>query len=324
MKKILGIGNALVDVMTIVPNDDVLAQHNLSKGSMQLVDAEVSRKIVNSVEQYNPKISAGGSVANTVHGLARLGVECGFIGKIGNDLMGQMFKSDMERDGIATYLCSSTSASGRAIAFVTPDSERTFATHLGAAVELSAFDINAAMFADYNLFYVEGYLVQDHNLIETAIKTAKSQMMTIAIDLASYNVVAENIDFLKRIIAEYVDIVFANEEEAKVFTGKTAEEAAEELAKICQIAVVKVGKDGSIIRRGSEVCRVGIIDANCIDTTGAGDLYAAGFLYGFINDLTLEQCGKYGALLSGKVVENLGGQISADGWEYINNEKGKI
>ena len=320
MKKILGMGNALVDIMTTVPGDDTLAQFNLPKGSMQLIDADLSHKIVDNIGQFNPRITAGGSAANTIHGLAGLGAECGFLGKIGTDNMGQMFKSDMEKAGIKAHLYTSNTASGRAIAFVTPDSERTFATYLGAAVELAASDINASVFSQYDYFYIEGYLVQDHNLIETAIKTARNLSMKVVIDLASYNVVDENRDFLRRIINDYVDIVFANEEEAKSFTGKEAEAAAEEIASMCEIAVVKIGKRGSIIRQGDKVFRAGIIDANCIDTTGAGDLYAAGFLIGMMTDQPLDRCGYLGALLSGKVIENIGGQISAEGWNDIRKE----
>jgi len=317
MKKILGMGNALVDIMTTVPNDNVLAEFSLPKGSMQLIDADHSRRIADSIEQYKPRITAGGSAANTIHGLARLGVQCGFIGKIGTDLMGQMFKSDMEKAGINAHLYSSNTASGRAIAFVTPDSERTFATYLGAAVELAASDINASVMTKYDYLYVEGYLVQDHDLIETAFKTARGCGLTTVIDLASYNVVDENRDFLHRIIKDYVDIVFANEEEARSFTGKDAEAAVDEIAGMCDIAVVKVGKRGSIIKHGDMLAQAGIIDANCIDTTGAGDLYAAGFLYGLMMNCSLERCGYLGALLSGKVIENIGGQISESGWKDI-------
>lgn len=324
MKKILGMGNALVDIMTTVPNDGVLKQFNLPKGSMQLVDSSLSQKIADSTSQYNQKITAGGSAANTIHGLAHLGAPCGFLGKIGTDEMGRLFKSDLEKSGVTPHLLTSSTASGRAIAFVTPDSERTFATYLGAAVELTAQEIDRAVFSQYDYFYIEGYLVQNHDLIETAIKTARSLSMKVAIDLASYNVVAENLDFLHRMAKDYVDIIFANEEEAKAFTGKDAEAAADELAAMCDIAVVKVGKRGSIIRNGNNVYRIGIIDANCIDTTGAGDLYAAGFMYGLASGYSLDKCGKIGSLLSGKVIESLGAQISAENWKIIDEEMKKI
>ena len=324
MKKILGMGNALVDIMTTVPNDGVLEQFNLPKGSMQLVDSSLSQKIADSTSQYNQKITAGGSAANTIHGLAHLGAPCGFLGKIGTDEMGRLFKSDLEKSSVTPHLLTSSTASGRAIAFVTPDSERTFATYLGAAVELTAQEIDRAVFSQYDYFYIEGYLVQNHNLIETAIKTARSLSMKVAIDLASYNVVAENLDFLHRMAKDYVDIIFANEEEAKAFTGKDAEAAADELAAMCDIAVVKVGKRGSIIRNGNNVYRIGIIDANCIDTTGAGDLYAAGFMYGLASGYSLDKCGQIGSLLSGKVIESLGAQISAENWKIIDEEMKKI
>ncbi|MBO4603277.1 MAG: adenosine kinase [Salinivirgaceae bacterium] len=324
MKKILGMGNALVDIMTTLPDDGVLAEFNLPKGSMQLVDSELCDRIYKRIEQYNPKISAGGSAANTIHGLARLGAKCGFIGKTSRDKLGTLFRQDLADSGVEPHILDSQSATGHAIALVTPDSERTFATHLGAAVELTAAELDAKVFAQYDFFYIEGYLVQNHDLIETAIKIARSQNMKVAIDLASYNVVAENLDFLRRISKEYVDIIFANEEEAKAFTGKEAEAAADELAAMCDIAVVKVGKRGSIIRQGDKEYRTGIIEANCIDTTGAGDYYAAGFMFGLASDYSLDRCGRLGALLSGKVIESLGAQISPENWAFIDNEIKKI
>lgn len=317
-------GNALIDIMTNIPNDSILDQFNLPKGSMQLVNAELSGQIVNKVKQYKPKTTAGGSAANTVHGLGRLGVPCGFIGKLGRDEFGDLFKSDLEKSGITPHIHYSSTESGRAVAFISPDSERTFATYLGAAVEMSSAEIDPSVFSKYDYFYIEGYMVQDHDLIETAIKTARSLSMKIAIDLASYNVVAENLDFLHRISREYVDMIFANEEEAKAFTGKDAESAVKEISTMCDIAVVKVGKRGSIIRQGDKEYHVSVIDANCIDTTGAGDLYAAGFLYGMSLDYDLERCGKIGALLSGKVIENIGAQITDANWETIKDELKKL
>lgn len=317
MKKILGMGNALVDIMATIPSDDVLAKFKMPKGSMQLIDADKSKQIASEIEQYAAKISAGGSASNTINGLARLGVPCGFVGKIGTDEMGRLFENDLVKSGVTPHLLKSDTASGRAIAFVSPDSERTFATYLGAAVEMNASEIDSAVFSKYDYFYIEGYLVQDHALIESAIKMAKSLSMKIAIDLASYNVVNENIDFLRRIAKEYVDIVFANEEEAKAFTGKDAENAVDEIASMCDIAVVKIGKRGSIIKQGDNVFHAGVIDAKCVDTTGAGDLYASGFLYGMAMGYGLEHCGKIGALASGKVIENIGAQMTDKDWSFI-------
>ncbi len=317
MGKILGMGNALVDVMTKLKSDDTLKELNLPKGSMQLVDASFSDKVIEKTRELNPIMTSGGSAANTIHGLARLGIETGFVGKVGSDSLGMFFEQDLLRAGIKPFLLKSQTPSGKAVALVSTDSERTFATYLGAAVELAAADIDPNIFNGYQYFHIEGYLVQNHDLIGEAVKTAKEKGLKVSLDLASFNVVEENREFLKTIIANYVDIVFANEEEAKAFTGKNPEEALLELAHMCDYAVVKIGKQGSLIKHGDEQIQVGIIGIDAFDTTGAGDLYAAGFLYGLVHHLSLKKCGEMGALLSGKVIENLGAKISDKGWEFI-------
>ncbi len=320
MDKVLGMGNALVDIMTKLSSDNILSELNLPKGSMQLVDTEFSNQVLEKTKHFNPVLTSGGSAANTIHGLARLGIKTGFIGKVGVDAMGNFFEEDLTNTGVKPLLLQSETPSGKAIALVSPDSERTFATYLGAAVELNANDINPDIFEGYQYFHIEGYLVQNHELIEHAIKTAKNKGLKVSLDLASYNVVEDNLDFLNRMAKDYVDIIFANEEEAKAFTGKEPDEALEILGGLCPIAVVKVGKQGSWIKNGDSVCRAGIIEVNSLDTTGAGDLYAAGFLYGLIHNKTMEECGHLGALLSGKVIENLGAKISEEGWKFIKSQ----
>lgn len=320
MDKVLGMGNALVDIMTTMESDEMLSTLGLPKGSMQLVDTEFSNRVIEKTSHLHSVVASGGSAANTIHGIARLGIETGFIGKVGTDELGELFKKDLEKANIKPLLLQSNTASGKAVALVSPDSERTFATFLGAAVELSASDLSAEMFQGYKYFHIEGYLVQNHELIETAVKLAKENGLKVSLDLAAYNVVEANLGFLQRIIKEYVDIVFANEEEAKAFTGKEPEDALNEIADMCEIAIVKVGMNGSYIKTKGNVSKVGIIKANAIDTTGAGDLYAAGFLTGLIQGKTMEECGKMGALLSGKVVETLGAKITEESWSVIDTE----
>lgn len=320
MDKVLGMGNALVDVMTKINSDSTLQELNLPKGSMQLVDATFSKKVIESTKHLNPVMTSGGSAANTIHGLAKLGVKTGFIGKVGNDDLGQFFNNDLQAAQIQPFLLKSKTPTGKAVALVSPDSERTFATFLGAAVELSAPDINPDIFDGYQYFHIEGYLVQNHELIESAIKIAKEKGLKVSLDLASYNVVEENLDFLKAIIRDYVDIVFANEEEAKAFTGTHPEESLNILGELCEYAVVKIGKQGSLLKHGNEQTKVGIIGIDAFDTTGAGDLYAAGFLYGLVHKLSLTRCGELGALLSGKVIETLGAKISDDAWAQIKSQ----
>ncbi len=200
MARVLGMGNALVDIMTNLEDDAILEQFNLPKGSMQLVDHEYSNMVNEGTNHLKKQIASGGSAANTIHGLARLGIDTGFIGKVGNDDFGRFFKTDMESIGINPLLLSGNSATGKAIALISPDSERTFATYLGAAVELSADDILVEHFVNYDFFHIEGYLVQNHALIERAVKVAKQNGLKITLDMASYNVVEENLDFLHMIL----------------------------------------------------------------------------------------------------------------------------
>ena len=324
MKKILGMGNALVDIMIPVESDGILEILNLPKGSMQLVDWDRSKSIQDTFKDYKKSLSSGGSAANTMHGIAKLGVPAGYIGVVGEDELGGFFVKDMINAGIDPHMIHSKKPTGCAVALVSPDSERTFATFLGAAIELSAEQITAIshqpsanVFNKYDFFHIEGYLVQNHTLIETALKLAKEAGMIVSIDLASYNVVEANKEFLHEIIEKYVDIVFANEEEAKAFTGKDPHEALHEIGGKCNIAVVKTGKEGSMIKQGSDIHKIGIIAVTPIDTTGAGDLYASGFLYGLSNDKSLQECGRIGALLAGNVIEFMGSKMPEDRWVEI-------
>ncbi len=317
MAKVLGMGNALVDALVRIDNDNVLTEQKLPKGSMQLVDWESSERIMKAVDHFPRSQASGGSAANTIHGLAKLGVETGFIGKIGEDEIGDFFKHDLEEAKVNPLLAVSKTRSGLALALVSPDSERTFATYLGAAVELSAEDLKLEDFMGYDFFHIEGYLVQNYQLIETAVKLAKEAGCKISIDLASYNVVEDNIEFLKRITKQYVDIVFANEEEAKAFTAKEPREALDDLAEITEYAIVKIGSKGSMVKHNGKVYTAGVIKANSIDTTGAGDLYASGFLYGLIKGYSLDRCASIGSITAGNIIEVIGAKMDNQRWDKI-------
>ncbi len=324
MSKVLGMGNALVDILTRMENDDLLTKLNFPKGSMQLVSAETSATILLEIANHVQEMASGGSAANTIHGLSCLGVATGFFGKVGKDVLGAFFKKDMSANNIDAKLLESDNESGKAVALISPDSERTFATYLGAAVELCADDVTKELFEGYTHFHIEGYLVYNQPLIEKALKYAKEAKLIVSLDLASFNVVEDNLAFLKEMVAKYVDILFANEEEAKAFTKKEHREALDEMAKDCNIAVLKLGKQGSLIKQNKTAFEVGVIPANSIDTTGAGDLYAAGFLYGLINLLPLDKCGEIAALLSGNVIEVVGPKMEKDRWDKIHEELKKM
>ena len=319
-KKVLCLGNALVDIITQLETDSTLEMLNLPKASMQLVDKEISEKVQELTSHLNSKIQTGGSAANTANGIANLGIPSGYIGMVGDDSLGQFYAKDMLENSIEPkFFISETTSTGCAIALISQDGERTFATHLGAAIELKAELLTKELFEGYDIFHIEGYLIVNHNLISRAIELAKHQGLIVSIDFASYNVVEENLDFLKQ-ICKYVDIIFANEEEAKAFTSLEAEQAINIIADYCEIAVVKIGKKGSLIKSKNLEIRINEKERARVDTTGAGDMYAAGFLSGLSIDKDLEYCGKMGSILAGNVIEVYGAKMDSERWTRIKKE----
>ena len=317
MKKILGIGNALVDIMTSMEDDNFLEKYSLPKGSMQMVNSSKSALINAGAGKFNKVITSGGSAANTIHGLGMLGMEAGFIGSIGADEMGDFFEKEMKNAGIITKLFRREIPTGTAIALISPDSERTFATCLSAAVELNPAELDRFFFSRYDMLYLEGYLIFTPQLIEQACILAKSLNMEVALDLASYNVVEAKLNDFKEIASKYVDILIANNEEAKAFTGCEGIDALHEMSKISPVAIIKNGGEGSIIKSRNEIINIDAAPANVCDTTGAGDLYAAGFLYGYSLNYPLSVCGKIGSLLAARVIETTGARLPTDVWNEI-------
>ena len=310
-------GNALVDVLIRVENESLLESLGLPKGSMQLVDEARMGEILTATRGLPVTLVAGGSAANTIHGLAELGVSAGFVGSAGWDEWGEFYINDLQSKGIKPIFHRPGKPTGRANALLTPDGERTFGTYLGAAIELEPDFLTPEMFRGWKVFHIEGYLVQNHGLIRRALELAREAGCRISLDLASYNVVEDNLGFLKEVIPAYVDIVFANQEEALAFCGLEPEEAVHYLASLCDIAIVKTGKDGAWIQSRNEKIAVPGLEANCIDTTGAGDLFAAGFLYRWLAGYPLRECGEYGNLLASKVIEVVGPKIQPETWKII-------
>ncbi|MCQ2133555.1 MAG: adenosine kinase [Bacteroidales bacterium] len=325
MKSILGIGNALTDILAVLPDDTLLERYHLPKGSMQHVDMETGDKIWDALKEYGVKYVPGGSAANTVTCTSIFGMPSGYIGKIGNDELGHLFKSTMEQYGVKTTMLYGTKSSGRCMAFITEaNAERTFADYMGAALEMKPEDLRPEYFQGYDYFHLEGYLVQDQELISRAAQLAKEAGCIVSIDMASYNVVESNDAFLHNLVDNYVDIVFANETEARAFTHMEPREAINEIAKHCDIAVVKVGKDGSMVQRGDEFHFIEACPAKPVDATGAGDTYAAGFMYGLAQDLPLDVCAQIGSTIAAKVVEVIGTKIDVPRWREAKIEINKL
>ena len=321
-KSILGMGNALTDILAILPDDSWLERFHLPKGSMQHVDEKTGDKIWHELKKMGVQYVAGGSAANTLTGTAVFGLRSGFIGKVGDDELGSLYDSDLGRNGICSRLLKGQAASGRAMVFITPpNGERTFAVYLGASVELGPEDLKPEFFEGYDYFHIEGYLVQNQKLLRRAVELAKQAGLFVSLDLASYNVVESNRTFLHDIVTNYVDLVFANESEAKAFTGGLEpEEALAEISALCQVAVVKIGKEGSLVQSGENVYRIGVRPAATKDATGAGDLYAAGFLYAHAEGMPLSVCGEIGSIIAAKVVEVVGPKIDIPRWKAAKQE----
>lgn len=319
--KILGIGNALVDVITMLKDDQIIRSLNLPKGSMTLVDREMSDRVQAEISGEKRLLVTGGSVANAINGVANLGVPCGFLGSIGHDELGDLFSGEQKAQGIQPLLIYSELPTGRAVGLVEPDGERTFATYLGAAAELKPEDVSPERLQGFDIFFIEGYLVFNHALIMAAASAAKMAGLKVALDLASYNVVEANREILNELVDDYVDIVFANEEEAKSFTGMQPLDAVHNIAGRCDIAVVKIGKEGAYIKQGNTLKHIPAAGDLVVDTTGAGDFFAAGFLSGIAKGYDLEKSGKLGALLASRVIRFPGAKLDEKEWIEIRNRE---
>ena len=268
MKSILGIGNALTDILAVLPDDTLLRKYHLPLGSMQHVDMETGDRIWEALKEYGVKYVPGGSAANTVTCTAIFGMPSGYIGKIGNDDLGNLYKSTLEQYGVHTQMLFGTKSSGRCMVFITgANAERTFADYMGATLELGPDDLEPSMFEGYDYFHIEGYLVQNQELIAKAARLAKAAGCIVSIDMASYNVVESNDAFFHNLVENYVDIVFANETEAKAFTKLEPREACAEIARHCDISVVKVGKAGSMVQSGDEFHFIDPWPATPVDAT---------------------------------------------------------
>lgn len=325
MKKIIGIGNALVDVIVTLPDESLLQQFSLLKGGMAMIDLEKKRHIHQTIAPLKQVRATGGSTSNTMHGIARLGGEVGYIGKVGTDEFGRFFEEDMKKSGITPHLIHTNNIdTGIATTLMTQDAERTFATYLGAASALNANEIEEPIIRQYDCIHVEGYLIFNHDLILTACQTAKRNGLKISMDMASFNLIEEHRDFVALLLRDYVDIIFANEDEARAFTGKEGEAALDELSKCCEVAVVKLGGKGSIANVCGEKVSADTNGKKPVDTNGAGDAYAAGFLYGLMNGYSADKTIRFAAAVGDEAVATVGAKLSDNQWNKLNIEKNQL
>ncbi len=307
---VVAIGNAIVDVLAHA-DDAFLVRHGCAKGAMTLVDANRAEALYGAMGP-GAEIS-GGSAANTVAGLASLGGKAAFIGKVRDDQLGEVYRHDLRAAGVAfeTPAASSGPATGRCFILVTPDAQRTMNTFLGAAVELNPEDVDEELISRSKVTYLEGYLwdrPEAKEAFRKAAAAAHDAGAKVAFTLSDrFCVERWRAEFLD-LIQNHVNILFANESEIlALYQVKTFEEALPRVRGHVEVAALTRSEKGSVVVKGKEVVKVPAEPiAKVIDTTGAGDLYAAGFLSGYVQGRPMDECGRRGAIAAAEIISHFG------------------
>ncbi len=320
---VVAIGNAIVDVLINV-DDSFLIKNSLQKGSMTLIDEDKAKELYQSCTAALE--TSGGSAANTAAGLLNLGSSANFIGRVKEDTLGRIFRNDISQTGAGFYtpLLKQGPSTGRCLIYVTPDAERTMCTYLGCSILLEQNDIDFSILTKAKVLYLEGYL-WDLEAAKVAFKSAaiecRDNGVKVALSLSDIFCIERNRESFKDLLENYVDILFANENEiTALYESSDFDSAVDNIKQKCQIAVLTRGAKGSlIISEGNEYLINSYSFGEVIDTTGAGDLYASGFLHGYINSKDLLTCGKFGSICAGHIVTQLGSRSNANLAQLINN-----
>lgn len=307
---VLGVGNAIVDVLAHA-DDRFLQENELTKGAMTLIDAgraeALYSKMTDTVE------CSGGSAGNTMAGIASFGGRAGYIGKVKDDRLGRVFADDIRNGGVGfeTSPAPDGPATGRCLVLVTPDAQRTMQTFLGASATLTPDDIDPDAISAAQITYLEGYLWDPPPAKEAFIRAAgiaHAAGRQVALSLSDSFCVDRHREEFRRLIEEHVDVVFANEDEVlSLYQTSDFEEAAEALQGNCDVAAVTRGASGSVILAPDERLVVEAVTlGEVLDTTGAGDLFAAGFLFGLTRARDLAECGRLGSLAAAEIIRHFG------------------
>ncbi|HWL14965.1 MAG TPA: adenosine kinase [Opitutus sp.] len=318
---LLGVGSPIMDLLAPVP-DAFLTHVGGDKGGMVLVDHDEMHRMLSLLEIV-PAQSTGGSAANATFNAARLGLRTSFLGKLGNDALADAYRRAFEIIGVdGSRFKRGELPNARSLILVTPDAQRTMRTCLAAAMTLSPEEISPADFAGCRHAHIEGYLVFNQALADAVLASARAAGCTVSLDLASFEVINVTRDWLFSQFHKGIDVVFANEDEIRaVFQDNTSDYATltRRLADHGVIAAVKMGGDGAWIARDHELHRIEpVAVSDVIDTNGAGDAWAAGFLYGFLRDWALPDCGALASLVGAETVRHLGPIIPDRHWPNVS------
>ena len=318
---LIGLGNAIVDIIVNI-EDEFLEINNLEKGSMNLIDSNESQALLKNCKVI--KQISGGSSANTVVCLAKLGNKVQFIGRVKNDEFGDFFSSDIKKSKTIfnTPPTNEGASTAHSIILITPDAQRTMCTYLGASIEFEPKDIDFTLIKESKYLYLEGYLWDSELAKKAFIKAAqiaKQSNTKIILSLSDSFCVDRHRESFLELIDNYVDIVFCNESEVlSLFEKDKLAKCQEDLSSLCKLVVVTLGSNGSIIINENNVEEIkSIIKGKVIDTTGAGDIYAGGFIHGLINNYSLKKCGEIGSICAGHIITQLGSRSDIDLKELI-------
>lgn len=315
MLDVVGIGNAIVDVLSHA-SEPLLARYGLAKGTMTLVDAATALQIYREME--NRVECSGGSAANTMVGLASLGGSAAYVGKVRDDPLGSVFADDIHGAGVQFDTAPATEGSptGRCLVLVTPDAQRTMQTFLGASATLAPADIPAETVCDARVTYLEGYLWDPPPAKEAFLRAAEiahGAGRKVALSLSDPFCVDRHRDEFRELLRGHVDILLANEAEViSLYRSDGFDDAVQALREDCSLAAVTRGSAGSVIVAGGELHAVEAEPVDrIVDTTGAGDLYAAGFLFGVTRDLDPARCGRLGSIAAAEIISHFGARTEA-------------
>jgi len=313
---VCGMGNPLVDVLINV-DDEFLTENGLNKGIMHLIDKEQKNALLGLLSEREKVVEIGGSCPNTMATLALLGTRVALTGKIGNDEYGKHFEEKIKQKEIDSYLRYDNCDTGVCTILITPDKERTMNTYLGACRKYTIDDLPVEMIVGSRYFYFTGYMWDTKNQKEAvsyALEVARKHGVKIVFDIADpFAVERHRADFMQ-IIEHAADVVFANAQEAHIlhdshlFDARDVSRLTESLGRLCELAVVKNGAHDTHMYASGSIFKVPSFKSDVKDTTGAGDNFAAGFLYGLIRDLPLEQCGRIASFVASKTIEKVGAQ----------------
>ncbi len=307
---VFGLGNPLVDILARIDND-FLKENNLNKGIMHLIDENQKNELLDLIDGSHIDMEAGGSCPNTISTLGLLGINAALAGKVGTDELGTVYKEKIAQKKVHSFLKTEDGDTGTSIILITPDKERTMNTHLGVCREYKKEDLPAAGFESTSIFYFTGYMWDTENQKEAtrhALENAAERGIKIVFDVADPFAVERYRDDFLAIIKNKADIVLANASEAEILTGKSIVEGVKLLGDYTDIAVVKNGEDDTHIYSNGELLKIPSFKTDVIDTTGAGDNFSAGFIFGLIKEYPLSLCGKIASFVASKTIEKIGAQ----------------